>query len=198
MSNKAHPERAQDVQGDGKNTATAAGSAESEQTRVAQEQALESMRTELESLKEQLREQQLRNLAELDNVRKRAEREIANGQRYGAEKLLRELLAICDSLELGLKAAGAPDASAQGIVEGLSLTHRQFLSLLEKNGVTSVDPAGQPFNPDLHEAVAATPSDKVPANHVLEVVQKGYRLHDRLLRPARVVVAQQPAATSET
>lgn len=137
-----------------------------------------------------LKEQQLRDLAELENVRKRAEREISNGARFGTERLLRDLLAISDSLELGLKAATAPDASEQSIVEGLTLTQRQFMSVLEKNGVMPVDPLGEVFNPEWHEAVATAPSDQFAPNHVMEVMQKGYRLHERLLRPARVVVAQ--------
>lgn len=137
-----------------------------------------------------LKEQQLRNLAELDNVRKRAAREISTGARFGAERLLRDLLAICDSLELGLKAASESDASAQSIVDGLTLTHRQLIGVLEKHGVIVVDPQGEVFNPEWHEAVAAVPSDTVAPNHVMEVMQKGYRLHERLLRPARVVVAK--------
>ena len=159
------------------------------------EETEQVLRQELDDLRQQLKDQQLRGLAELDNVRKRAEREVANGTRYATENLLRDLLAVGDSLELGLKAASTPDATAKGIAEGLSLTHRQFMSLLERHGVTPVDPVGQPFNPDLHEAVAMTPSDEVAAHHVLEVMQTGYRLHDRILRPARVVVAQELATS---
>lgn len=153
-------------------------------------QQLEAARQELADLRSQMRDQELRGLAELDNVRKRAEREISNGAKFGCERLLRDLLAITDSLELGLKAAGAPDASAQSIAEGLSLTQRQFVGVLEKHGAVPIDPKGEAFNPDWHEAVAATPSRDVAPNHVIDVMQKGYRLHERLLRPARVVVAQ--------
>lgn len=156
---------------------------------------LEVMQRELENLKQKLRDQQLRGLAELDNVRKRAEREIANNTRYGAERLLRDLLAICDSLELGQQAAAASEATVASIAEGLSLTQRQLLGLLERNGVTVVDPVGEPFDPEFHEAVSVAPSDRVAANHVLAVMQKGYRLHDRVLRPARVVVVQEATAS---
>ncbi|GAC1621174.1 MAG: hypothetical protein NVS9B10_03680 [Nevskia sp.] len=127
-------------------------------------------------------------------MRKRADREIDNARRYGAERVLGDLLAITDSLDLGLKAAASPEATAQSIGEGLAITHKQLLQMLEKYGVSVVDPAGQPFNPDLHEAVSAIPSDAVPPNHVLGVMQKGYRLHERLLRPAMVMVAKAPAA----
>ncbi len=151
---------------------------------------LQFVQAELVELQGQMHEQQLRNLAELENVRKRAEREVNNSARYGAERLLRDLLAIADSLELGLKAATASEASAQSIAEGLALTHRQLIDVLEKHGVVVVDPQGEAFNHDWHEAVAGVPSDAVAPNHVIEVMQKGYRLHERLLRPARVVVAK--------
>lgn len=156
---------------------------------------VEAMHRELKDLKQKLQDQQLRGLAELDNVRKRAEREVANSTRYGAERLLRDLLAVCDSLELGQQAATAPEATVASIAEGLSLTHRQLMGLLESNGVVVVDPVGEAFDPDFHEAVSVAPTDQVAANHVLTVMQKGYRLHDRVLRPARVVVAQATATT---
>lgn len=138
------------------------------------------------------RDAQLRAMAELDNVRKRAEREIDNGRKYGAERLLGELLAIADSLDLGLQAAGAPDASASSIAQGMQLTQKQLADLLGRHGVAVVDPLGQPFNPDLHEAVSAVPAPDATPNSVLTVMQKGYRLHERLLRPAMVVVAKAP------
>ena len=104
--------------------------------------------------------------------------------------MLGDLLGVIDSLELGLKAAAVPEASARSIAEGLGLTHRQLLSFLDKHGVKVLDPAGQPFNPELHEAVSAVESAEVPPNHVVAVMQKGYRLHERLLRPAMVMVAR--------
>lgn len=138
------------------------------------------------------RDAQLRAMAELDNVRKRAEREIDNGRKFGSERLLNELLAIADSLDLGLQAAAQPDASAQSIGQGMQLTQKQLSDLLAKHGVIAVDPIGQPFNPDLHEAVSAVPSADAPPNSVVGVMQKGYRLHERLLRPAMVTVAKAP------
>ncbi|TAM09079.1 MAG: nucleotide exchange factor GrpE [Nevskiaceae bacterium] len=147
-----------------------------------------------EALQGELKDHQLRSLAELDNVRKRAAREAAQSAKFGAEKLLRELLAVVDSLELALKAGAG--GSAQAILEGVELTHRQFLKTLEKHGVSVVDPTGQVFDPALHEAVAVIESTDVAANHVVEVMQTGYCLHDRLLRPARVVVAKAPAGSA--
>ncbi|MBL6751545.1 MAG: nucleotide exchange factor GrpE [Nevskia sp.] len=155
--------------------------------------ALKAQLAEAQQQAAAARDQQLRAIAELDNVRKRAEREIGTANKYGAERILGDLLAVTDSLELGLKAAAAPDASAKAIAEGLALTHKQLHSFLEKHGVKVVDPAGHPFNPELHEAVSAVESAEVAPNHVLSVMQKGYRLHERLLRPAMVTVARAPA-----
>lgn len=136
----------------------------------------------------------LRAVAEFDNLRKRAERDVQSARQYGAEKLLGELLGVADSLDLGLSAATQPGAQPATLTEGMQLTLRQLLATLEKHGVKQVDPLGEPFNPDLHEAVTMIPSTDVAPNHVLQVMQKGYRLHDRLLRPAMVVVAKAPPA----
>ena len=138
------------------------------------------------------RDAHLRALADLDNVRKRAQREIDNAGKFGSEKLLGELLGLADSLDLGLAAAAKPDAQIASLVEGMQITQKQLASVLTKHGVAVVDPQGQPFNPDLHEAVTMVPSADVPPNHVLNVMQKGYKLHERLLRPAMVVVAKAP------
>ncbi|HEU0197874.1 MAG TPA: nucleotide exchange factor GrpE [Nevskiaceae bacterium] len=148
---------------------------------------------EIEALKAEMKDRQLRALAELDNVRKRAARDAAASAKFGAEKLLRELLAVVDSLELALKAGAGADSTAQAVIEGVQLTHRQFITALEKHGVSAVNPAGQTFDPHLHEAVAVLPRTDVPANSVVEVMQTGYLLHERLLRPARVVVAKAPS-----
>jgi molecular chaperone GrpE len=143
------------------------------------------------------RDAQLRAIADLDNVRKRTEREVQSARQYGAEKLLGELLGVADSLDLGLAAAAKPEAQVSALVEGLQLTQKQLLSTLEKHGVKAVDPRGEPFNPEFHEAVTMVPSADVPPNHVLNVMQKGYRLHERLLRPAMVVVARAPVEPSQ-
>ena len=158
--------------------------------------ALQARLIEAEQQVSALRDQNLRTVAEMDNVRKRAEREIATGLKYGADRVLGDLLAVIDSLELGLKAATAPEASAKSIGEGMALTQKQLLSFLEKHGVKVLDPAGQPFNPELHEAVSAVESAEVAPNHVVAVMQKGYRLHERLLRPAMVMVARAPASSA--
>ena len=137
---------------------------------------------------------QLRAAADLENTRRRLEREASNNLKYAAEKLLNELLAVADSLELGLKAAEGAEGPAKAMGEGMQLTYRQLMSVLEKNGVRQIDPSGQPVNPDFHQAMTMAESADVPANHVLSVMQKGYSLHERLLRPAMVVVARAPSA----
>lgn len=153
-------------------------------------EALHARLAEAEAAAAATRDQQLRTAAELDNMRKRSEREIDTARKYGAERVLGDLLAITDSLDLGLQAAAAPEASAQSIREGMALTHKQLSMMLEKYGVAVVDPVGQPFNPDFHEAISAVPNTELPPNHVISVMQKGYRLHERLLRPAMVVVSK--------
>jgi molecular chaperone GrpE len=157
--------------------------------------ALQAKLLEAEARAATARDAQLRAIAELDNVRRRLERELQTGLKYANENLLRELVNICDSLELGLKAAENPEVQAQAkaLIEGKQLTYKQLMALLEKNGVRQLDPKGKPFNPDHHQAMSMVESTAVPANHVLDVMQKGYTLHDRLLRPAMVVVAKAPA-----
>ena len=137
------------------------------------------------------RDAQLRSAAEAENRIRRAENEAAKAKKFAAEDVVREFLGVTDSLELGMKAAGpAPEGVAKALVEGMAMTLKQLLSALEKNGVKVVDPVGAPFNAEHHQAMSMAPAGAVPANHVISVMQKGYLLHDRLLRPALVVVAQ--------
>jgi molecular chaperone GrpE len=133
----------------------------------------------------------LRVSAELDNVRKRATRDVENARRFGIENFAAEVLATVDSLEMGLEAGG--DASAETLLEGKKATLKQLQAALEKFGVVEVSPAGEPFDPEVHEAISMQPSDSAEPGSIVAVVQKGYLLNGRLLRPARVVVAQEPA-----
>ncbi|QHS09427.1 nucleotide exchange factor GrpE [Sinimarinibacterium sp. NLF-5-8] len=147
---------------------------------------------EAEAQAQAAKDAQLRSMAELENTRRRLERDAQNSLKFANEKIISELLAVCDSLELGLKAAAGADATARPLIEGVELTQRQLLSVLEKHGVKPIDPLGQPFNPEHHEAMSMVPSADTPANHVAGVMQKGYLLHERLLRPAMVMVAKKP------
>ena len=132
----------------------------------------------------------LRAVAETDNVRKRAQRDVEAASRYAIERFAGELLEVRDSLELGI-AAGSSAEPAR-LLEGMEATLRLLNRAFEKSGLSVIDPAGQPFNPEFHEAMATQPSADQPPGTVLAVVQKGYVLNGRLLRPARVLVAREP------
>jgi molecular chaperone GrpE len=152
-------------------------------TRVEElEAALAAARLDAEAQ----REQRLRALAETDNVRKRAQRDIDSAQRYALERFAGELLGVRDSLELAVRSGD--DA---GLQHGLEATLKLLTSAFEKYSIQSIEPAtGSPFDPALQEAVLSQASNEVPANTVLKVLQTGYQLNGRLLRPARVVVAR--------
>jgi molecular chaperone GrpE len=136
------------------------------------------------------RDQYLRALAEIENVRKRSQREIENASRYGIEKLVTELLPVKDSLQLAVENAGRADA--RSLAEGQEATLKLLSKAFEKLGINELDPVGQPFDPAQHEALTAQESATAEPNSVLLVVQKGYELNGRLLRPARVIVSKAP------
>lgn len=137
----------------------------------------------------QLRDEALRARAEVDNVRKRAERDVEAAHKYGQERLVNELLPVKDSLDLGLAAAAAATDIA-ALREGMELTAKMFGDFLEKLAVRAIDPVGERFDPELHQAMTMEASGDVAPGTVLRVMQKGYLLNDRLLRPALVVVAR--------
>jgi len=128
----------------------------------------------------------LRASAEVENIRKRAGRDVENAHKFALERFGKELLAVKDTLEMGLAVEGA---SAESLLEGSNATLKLFGSTLERFGIIEVDPAGEPFDPEFHEAISVQPSDDVEPGSVVTVVQKGYTLNGRLLRPAMVIVA---------
>ncbi len=132
----------------------------------------------------------LRARADMENLRRRQARDLENAHKHALDKFVAELLPIYDSMELGLKAASGEEASLDAVREGLEMTMKMFLSSISKFGLEQVDPEGQAFDPELHQAVAMQPADGVEANQVLTVMQKGYQFNGRLLRPAIVVVSQ--------
>jgi molecular chaperone GrpE len=132
----------------------------------------------------------LRTQADLENIKRRSEKDLQNAHKFGIEKFARELLPVADSLELGLSVETAGSPEVQKLREGMELTLKQLLSSLEKFNVVQVNPEGEKFNPEWHQAMAMQPTDEAEPNTVLKVYQKGYLLSDRLLRPAMVVVAQ--------
>lgn len=129
----------------------------------------------------------MRARAEAENVRKRSARDVENAHRYGQERFIVEMLPVKDSMDLGLAAAESA-TDIESLREGMALTRKAFAQAMEKLGVTEVDPLGEKFNPELHQAISVQPADVEP-NTVVTVVQKGYCLHDRLIRPALVIVA---------
>lgn len=149
------------------------------------------LQAELEAAQARARENwdnYLRAVAETDNLRKRAARDVEAASRYAIERFASELLEVRDSLELGI-AAGAGAEPAR-LLEGMEATLRLVNKAFEKSGITVLDPQGQPFNPEFHEAMVTQPTADQEAGTVLAVVQKGYSLNGRLLRPARVVIAR--------
>jgi len=153
---------------------------------------LEAVRAELAEAKEQL----LRARAEAENTRRRAEQEISKSRKFAVEAFAAELLSVKDSLDLaaGVDLGGRDDDVVRSMHEGLTLTLRQLDGAFEKFGIAAVEPAvGDKLNPELHQAMSLQESSEVAPNHVLLVVQKGFTLNDRLLRPAMVIVAKAPA-----
>jgi len=136
----------------------------------------------------------LRAKADAENARRRSEKEVENAHRYGLEKLVSELLPILDSMELGLAAASNGSGQIASFREGSELTLKMFATALTKFGVKPVDPVGEKFNPSMHQAITAQEKADVEPNTVVAVVQKGYSLSDRLVRPAMVIVSK--AATT--
>jgi len=138
-------------------------------------------------------EKLVRLQAEMDNLRKRTSRDVEHAHKYALDKFVAELLPVVDSLELGISAAGESGqagSEADSLREGMELTLKKFLDALDKFGVEPVDPQGEKFNPELHEAVSMQESSEAGSNTVITVVQKGYTLNGRLVRPAMVVVAK--------
>jgi molecular chaperone GrpE len=135
-------------------------------------------------------DQMMRLNAEIENNRKRAQRDIENAHKYAIKGFAESLLPVSDSMELGLSATEADNANIESIKEGMSLTFNMFIQTLEKNGITPIDPVGEKFNPEHHQAMSMQEQDGVEPNTVLTVMQKGYLLNDRLIRPAMVIVSK--------
>jgi molecular chaperone GrpE len=153
-------------------------------------ESLEDALVKAEATAEENWSKYLRVVAELENVRKRAARDVEKARRFGVEGLAAELLTVADSLEMALETG--VQAPAESLLEGGRATLKQLLTGMEKFGVTAVSPEGEPFDPKLHEALTMQESTTAEPNTVITVVQKGYELNGRLLRPARVIVAKEP------
>ena len=147
--------------------------------------ALDETSEELTKVKDQL----LRTVAEMENVRRRAQRDVENAHKFAVEKLLSDLLPVIDSLEKAVEAAKTTE-NPDSMAEGIRLSLKLFVSTLEKAGIAIVDPLGEPFDPQLHEAMAMVPNPDAEPNSVMDVMQRGYTLNGRLVRAAKVVVVK--------
>lgn len=152
---------------------------------------LAALRQQIEQLEAELaqaRDRALRFQAELDNYRKRAARELENERRYAALPLLRDLLPVWDNVQRAI-AAGRKAASADGLVEGFEMVAQQLEDVLQRHHCRPIAALHAPFDPNLHEAILQQPSSEHPPHTVIEVTQQGFQLHDRVVRPSRVVVS---------
>lgn len=161
------------------------------------EQAEEAVEKDINQLLEEARKQAsehwdtlLRTQADMENLRRRTRIDVENAHKYGIEKLINALVPVADSLELGLDAANKPEATADSLREGVEMTFKQLLDVLAEFNVERIDPQGEKFDPQKHEAMTMVPSPDFEPNTVMEVFQKGYSLNERLIRPARVIVSQ--------
>jgi molecular chaperone GrpE len=160
---------------------------------VLQEITVESVQAELEIALAKIDEQQadvLRAQAEMQNIRRRSEQDVAKAHKFGQEKLMAEVVSLLDNLGRAIEASKSDGSSLEGLLEGVEMSQKMLLDGLKKFNVDQLDPHGEPFNPELHEAMTAVPNLDLEPNTVMEVFQKGYTLNGRLVRPAMVVVSK--------
>ena len=159
----------------------------------APEVTVESLQLEFQAaleLVENQKEDVIRAQAEVQNIRRRAELDVSKAHKFGQEKLVTELLGLVDNLERAITASKADNATLENLLEGVEMSQTMLLDGLKKFNVEQVDPHGEPFNPELHEAMTAVPNPDMEPNTVMDVFQKGYTLNGRLIRPAMVVVSK--------
>jgi molecular chaperone GrpE len=177
---------------------TAATSASADEAKIAA--LVEALSRESAENKDKL----LRTLAEMENLRRRTDREVADARIYGISNFARDILAVADNMDRALAALDAElrekaDAGLKALLDGVELTERELLKVLEKHGVKKFEPLGEKFDPNLHQAMFELPDPSRPAGTVAQVVQPGYMIGERILRPALVAVAKGgPKATDET
>ncbi|HCH23910.1 MAG TPA: nucleotide exchange factor GrpE [Oceanospirillaceae bacterium] len=165
------------------------------ETEAMQEVTVESLQLELQESAnkvEAYRDEAVRAQAEMQNVRRRAEQDVAKAHKFGQEKLVVELLNLVDNLERALVASRADNATLENLLEGVEMSQGMLMEGLKKFNVEQLDPHGEPFNPEQHEAMTAIPNAEMEPNTVMDVFQKGYTLNGRLIRPAMVVVSKAP------
>lgn len=156
----------------------------------------EALHQEINRLKDELaqsKEQMLRIQAEAQNMRRRAQQDVEKAHKFGVEKFVSDMLPVADNLERAIAAASSKSGDFEALVEGVELTLRSLLDGLKRHQVERVDPLGEPFNPEFHQAMTAVENPDCEPNTVVDVFQRGYTLHGRLVRPAMVVVSKAPA-----
>lgn len=159
------------------------------------ELSVERLQAQLASLAaafESAKEQSLRSQAEAQNTRRRAEQDIEKAHKFGLEKIVNDLLPVVDNLERALAAIDTSNEVLIPVKQGIELTLKSFVDALARHQVIVVNPEGEPFDPNLHQAVSVVANPDVEPNSVLDIFQKGYTLHGRLVRPAMVVVSKAP------
>ncbi len=155
----------------------------------SQSVSIDALQQRITELELGLKDQTLRSQAEIQNIQRRCERDVSQAHKFALEKFAGELLAVIDNLERALAASNPDDEATRSLRDGIVLTHKLFADALRKFQVEAIDPVGEPFNPEVHQAVSTQPSNQSEPNTVLNVYQKGYLLNGRLLRPAIVVVS---------
>lgn len=167
---------------------------EQEPDRESESEEIEQLRDEVSSAKAEAAEiydRLLRHSAEFENYKKRVQRQMEDHKKYANEELIKDLLTVVDNLERALNAAGERKAESDAcMAEGIEMTLNEILKILKKHDVTPVEAVGKPFDPTYHEAIMQEETDEHPENTVIGEMQKGYLLHDRLIRPAMVVVSK--------
>jgi molecular chaperone GrpE len=159
----------------------------------AKDEAGETMEQQLAKAQDTIKDywdQMMRLRAEIENNRKRAERDVEDAHKYAVKNFVENLLPVIDSMEMGQTAAATDNATLESIREGSALTAEMFVQALEKNGLEQIDPLGEKFDPEKHQAISMIDAENAESNIVIEVMQKGFSLNDRLVRPAMVVVAK--------
>lgn len=181
------------VQADQINLDQAVETAETFAAEVNETEALKNRINELELYiaEADKREQDivLRAKAEVENMRRRTEQDVEKAHKFALEKFAKDLLNVVDNLERGMTSLESIDESAKALVEGVQLTHKELVSVLNRFGVEAVGSVGEAFNPELHQAISMQPAEGVEPNHISVVLQKGYTLQGRVIRPAMVMVA---------
>lgn len=196
VQDQKQPEDAEVIQGEVVNEDAAEAQPVSEH-----EQKVYELETALSDAQAQIKEQQdsvLRARADMENARRRAEAEVEKARKFALERFAGELLPVIDNLERAIQAGDGENEAVKPLLEGVDMTLKSFVSTIEKFGLTPIDPQGEGFNPELHQAMSMQESADHAPNTVMAVMQKGYQINGRLLRPAMVMVSRAPEGGVDT